>query len=203
MRLFLALFLGIWATLAGADSIDPAFPALYSVVGVDIDDTLNIRALPDAKAEIVGQLAYDAADIEVTALSREGQWARMNFGEKTGWAAARFLLRQPEVTNGLGLPLGLTCFGTEPFWTMAFLDETTLNYLTPEGETRFAILSTSPSPGFTQIAETGYRFTWQSDQAEVTAHILPGQCSDGMSDRAYGLHYIDNERPRIGCCSLR
>lgn len=203
MRSILSVFFSIVAISAAADSIAPTFPALYSVTGVEADDQLNIRAAPDGVSEIIGQLANDATDVEVFALSRKGQWALLNSGETSGWVALRFLVPQPESRNALGLPNGLVCSGTEPFWDMRFLDEGALTLRTPETETQHALVSTAPSADYVRIAETGYRFVWQSEPGDVTAHILPGHCSDGMSDRTYGLHYIDNQGPRVGCCSLR
>ncbi len=203
MRSILSVIFGIWAMGAAADSIGPTLPALYQVAGIAADDHLNIRAAPDGAAEIIGTLAYDATGIEVFALSHEGHWALLNSGETSGWVALRFLAPEPETRNALGLPRGLVCSGTEPFWGMTFSEDGALILRTPETQSSHAIVSAAPSAGFVQIAETGYRFVWQSSQEQVTAHILPGQCSDGMSDRAYGLHYIDNKGPRVGCCSLR
>lgn len=189
--------------MAAADSIAPPLPALYGVAGVAADDRLNVRAEPDARAPVIGDLAHDATAIEVFAFSKEGLWAQVNIGEGTGWAALRFLAPQAEHTDALGLPAGLSCFGTEPFWNLSFLDEVTLIRRTPDTQTAHPIVSTAPDAAFVRIAQTGYRFIWQSGMTDVTAHILPGQCSDGMSDRRYGLHYIDNDGPRVGCCSLR
>jgi uncharacterized membrane protein len=202
MRIFLSIILGLWATFANADSIDPPLPALYSVTGVGTGDSLNLRAGPSGRDAIIGTLAPDANGIEVVALSREGNWAMVNHGESAGWAAMRFLTPQPVATTMLGLPIGLQCFGTEPFWDITFFDEMNLILNTPEGETGHAITANAPAPEFVNLPETGFHFAWRKNREIVSAHILPGACSDGMSNRRYGLHYIDDQGLRRGCCSL-
>lgn len=202
MRVLLSTLLVIWATLANADSLRPPLPALYSVTDVAADDLLNVRNGPGSDSEILGTLPPDATDVEVVALSREGNWALLNYGEGSGWASMRFLSPQPAVTTILGLPVGLQCFGTEPFWDITFLDELTLILRTPEGETSHAITANAPAPEAVNLAKTGFRFAWARDREVVTAYILPGACTDGMSDRRYGLHYVDDQGLRLGCCSL-
>ena len=203
MRILITLFLGFWATIGTADGIDPPLPALYSVTGVAADDVLNVRAAPDGSANVIGELAHDRTGIEVVALSREGKWAQVNIGEGAGWTSMRFLMPAPAPTTILGLPAGLQCFGTEPFFDITFFDEMNLILSTPETETGHAITANSPAPEFVNLPETGFRFAWRQNRDIVTAHILPGVCSDGMSDRRYGLHYIDDQGLRQGCCSLQ
>lgn len=202
MRLFWILLFCVLAPVAQADEADPPLPALYAVTSVAADDWLNVRAAPDAGAERIGSLNPNARDIEVIAFSRAGQWAMINSFETAGWVAARYLERQPVETHAMGLPTGLQCFGTEPFWDMSFSPPRDIALRTPEKETRHALLSQAPSAMHVDLPLTGFRFSWQGASGPVTAHILPGRCSDGMSDRAYGLHYIDDQGPRAGCCSL-
>lgn len=202
MRVLLSILLACWAASATADEIDPTLPALYAVTGVAANDDLNIRAAPDGDAAMIGALAHDARDIEVITLSREGRWALVNADEGSGWVAFRFLNRQDQRVTSLGLPEGLTCFGTEPFWSITFSDVPVLDYASPESTSRHSITSMSPAPENASVTEFGYRFVWRSQGKDITAQILPGRCSDGMSDRSYGLHYVDDEGPRTGCCSL-
>lgn len=203
MRILLCFIFSFWAIASSADTIAPPLPALYAVSGVASDDALNIREAPNASAPIINTLAFDAAGVEVLAFSREGGWGQINAGERTGWVAMRYLTPTPSETTVLGLPIGLSCFGTEPFWDIAFFDEPNLILNTPDTETGHAILGASPYPQYVDLARYGFFFRWQDAGSEVRAYILPGQCSDGMSDRAYGLHYIDDRGPRKGCCSLQ
>ncbi|EBA13017.1 SH3 domain-containing protein [Roseobacter sp. CCS2] len=202
MRLILTLLACLWAHATYADQTDPPLPALYAVTGVAADDVLNVRAAPNGSAAVIGTLAHDAKDVEVVTLSREGRWARVNTGESAGWTAMQFLAAQDQRYTPLGLPEGLTCFGTEPFWSMTFGESLVLDYASPGRIVRHAIASLSPNSNTVSQTDLRYRFVWGSRRDPVTAHILPGQCNDGMSDRAYGLYYIDDQGPRIGCCSL-
>lgn len=202
MRLISIFLFCLFALPLQADQIDPPLPALYAVTNVDADDWLNVRAQPNGNAALVSSFPPDATGIEVVALSREGQWAQVNLAETSGWVALRYLRPEPLTLNLLGLPVGLQCSGTEPFWTMEFSDERSLSLKTPEGQTQHSILSLSPTAGFVDLSQSGLRFSWQTTSTTATAHILPGTCTDGMSDRAYGLHYIDDQGPRRGCCSL-
>lgn len=203
MRLLAAFFLSLVMSTAAADSIDPPLPALFGVTGVALDDTLNVRKAPDASAMILGTLAPDASNIEVVELSRAGEWGLINLGETAGWVSMRYLRALPIATTVLGLPAGLRCFGTEPFWDITFFDDMNLTLNTPEAETGHAITANAPSSSHVNLAETGFRFGWRLNRDVVTARILPGQCSDGMSDRRYGLHYVDDLGLRTGCCSLQ
>lgn len=202
MRPFFTLLFCTLACFAQADQIAPPLPALYAVTDVASSDSLNIRAAPDATAEIIGTLPANARGIEVVGRSLAGQWAQINTAERTGWVSLRYLRPDPAPRTALGLPAGLRCFGTEPFWTMTFSDAPRLTYSTPEGSTEHAITALSPQASVINLAEGGLRLIWRDNDTPVTAHILPGLCSDGMSDRAYALHYVDDRGAGIGCCSL-
>lgn len=190
------------------------FPALYDVTGVASDDVLNVRAAPGASAEMIGSLAPDATGIEVVALSDDGAWGRVNTGEASGWTAMRFLVRQPgqgadDWSTGLA-PATIDCFGTEPFWTLTLRPGGTLAYSAlghADGATR---------PGgyepLSPTASTGKRgfFGWlETEPLGLTGIIGHGTCSDGMSDRLYGLEIDlivsdgDGDRIATGCCRLR
>ncbi|MFQ1699038.1 SH3 domain-containing protein [Loktanella agnita] len=200
MRFILITLAFLWSGLAHADELRPALPALYRVIGVTIDDVLNIRAAPDASASTVGEFASDAKDIEVTALSLSGSWARVNTGENTGWVAFRYLARQPMVIGFAGLPDSLSCFGAEPFWNLRLTAEG-LQLNRPDGSRTFpmSVIGTSAP---VSLGITGFHFTWMADDVHVRAWILPGQCSDGMSDAIYALHYVDTYLGHHGCCHL-
>lgn len=44
------------------------FPALYNIVGVTSDDTLNVRAKPTSKSTVIAERAHDETYIEVLQL---------------------------------------------------------------------------------------------------------------------------------------
>lgn len=197
-KIILCLFL--LSTAAIADTLPPPVPALYAVHGVSSDDTLNVRLTPDARGDILGELAHNANGIEVVGFSFEGNWAKIIFFEQTGWVSTNYIQAEPRKT---GMPEFLRCFGTEPFWFVRIignrlmLDDMELSVVTSE----HTILYSSPSPEFLDLAKTGMLFNWQSGGRTVTSRIVRGQCSDGMSDQSYALHYYD-DADRSGCCSI-
>lgn len=202
MRLILCLALAVWPLTTAADSVPPVLPALYEVVGVASDDQLNIRAAPDAGAEIIGALAFDRTAVEVVAFSTAGGWAMVNHQERAGWVAARFLQRSAPVNGPLGFAArNLTCFGTEPFWSMTITDARVV-LSSPEGTAEHPVTAIYGNGAGTVLGANTVFFDWSADGVPVRSHILPGMCNDGMSDLAYGLHYIDDAFGHRGCCSL-
>lgn len=196
------LLLAAWPALATQEYI---LPTLFDVTGVAADDVLNIRAAPDAGAEIIGALAPDARDIEVVGYDDTGRWARINTDGQSGWVALRYLAYQTDVWTPDNLPPTLHCLGNEPFWSFR-----------PRGDE--IVFSTPEVPKgvmrIEQVLSTGvFRDPRRSIQAEgntrrMTAVIVPAACSDGMSDRAYGLDVTvileggSGSQMLTGCCSL-
>ncbi|QFT95099.1 Bacterial SH3 domain protein [Roseovarius sp. THAF9] len=181
-----------------------ALPAFYDVSGVAADDVLNVRAAPGVGNSIVAKLTADARFIEVVAFDESREWARVNVDEASGWVALRFLDRRPDQPDDQ-LPRPLTCAGTEPFWSLdvgstasATLDRmdddpisvATLDPVTSENRTdHYAIFGQSQTQVFT--------FMFQRDA-----------CTDGMSDRAYGMSvdlFVTEDSGvtyLTGCCNL-
>lgn len=177
----IAFCLALFGAPACAETI---LPALHDVTGVAANDVLNLRAEPNTKAAIVGSLPPGLAGVEVTGLSPDGKWGRVNQSEASGWAAMAFLKAQAGAP-WFGLERGLRCFGTEPFWTL-FLDTDTkaAHFLTPEEEgPEMDIAAVWPGDDWRQVAAV------QITNAEGSAlAVIRGEsCSDGMSDAAFGL----------------
>ena len=148
-----------------------------NVSGVASNDTLALRAQPDAKSAKVGQLPPDATGVNVTAVDTKGaDWVKVQKGNQSGWVNAKFL------TYDTGTPVKMTCGGTEPFWGM------TVGY------------------GFATFEFDGKKTRMALDAPEtpgarpniwlLPVHGKPGQfilgtkpdsekCSDGMSDNVY------------------
>ncbi len=176
---YLALCLGL---MAGPVWAETALPALHDVAGVAANDVLNLRAEPDAGAAIVGVLSPDLQGIEVTGLSPDGKWGRVNQAEASGWAAMAFLTPQDNAP-WYGLTRGLMCFGTEPFWTL-FLDDTSAHYLTPDQEgPQMGIAARWPGEDWRQVAAVQIGSATGSSLAVIRGEA----CSDGMSDATFGL----------------
>ena len=199
----LGLFLVVALPVAATQEY--ILPTLFDVTGVAADDVLNIRDAPNAGAAIIGTLAPYARDIEVVGYDDTGRWARINIGEHSGWAALRYLTYQVDVWTPGTLPPTLYCLGTEPFWSVR-----------PEGEHMVFSTPDAPEVGMriAAVLATGrFRDPRRSvsaagDTHRLTAVLVPMACSDGMSDRAYGLDatvVLDgSEGPQMltGCCSI-
>ncbi|WP_207100731.1 COG3650 family protein [Paracoccus shandongensis] len=175
-------------------------PTLFDVSGVAADDVLNIRAEPEAKAAIVGTLAPDAKAIEVVE-ERQG-WARVNAGESTGWVSMRYLAYRTDVWQPGALPAGFRCLGTEPFWD-ARREGGDLVLRTPENQTgdRRPVQAVLDRGVFRDPARVVVA-------RDMTLFSQPQICSDGMSDRIFGLSatlVIHGDSPRMlsGCCSIQ
>lgn len=192
--LFLAFFLMVANTSFAFD-----LPSFYKVTGVASNDVLNVRKNPTSKAAILGELQYDATNVEVVMLSQDSKWARVNVGDTAGWTSMRFLERQSQTER----PVRLICFGNEPFWTMS-LDENALFKLMDHDETFLGALEEISSVNRTDRKALRSK----SVTSALTAHLAARSCNDTMSERAYGLSIdalisSDNGTAYYsGCCRL-
>lgn len=163
------------ATSAVAQDI---VPSIARVIGVAEGDVLNMRAGPDASDEIVGAFPPDADGIEITAYTPDGRWARVNADEWSGWVAARFLAPSD-------LPTFLSCFGTEPFWSIDLYGPDGGIWSTPEGE-----FFPTTSEVLTRTVDVDMRETLIAlyEDRRITVTSFPAAaCSDGMSDKLFAL----------------
>ncbi len=198
--------LGLVAT-SYADEIDVGadLPALFDVAGVADPDVLNVRAEPDAAADIVGTLENDAERVEVVDLSEDSRWGLVNVAEASGYVAMRYLEPREIDAGPEGLPSKLACFGTEPFWSLS-VDEADVTLSTPESGER--VLSLDKVLRVINVPQPNHVLFAELDEARYTAVIDRAECSDGMSDRRYGLAitFIEDSKSAWaagGCCSLR
>jgi uncharacterized membrane protein len=215
-RLGLIIATAAWATLpsmalaeeaaepVAAETTAPLpLPALFGVAGVEESDKLNVRAGPSTENEIVTKLAPSATSIEVVATDDSGEWGLIALPEGRGWAALRYLVRAPGQPE-TGLPNQLTCAGTEPFWSFNLAQDRTAEFVTPDASTLFQNVAVVPSSNRTD------RHALFADGGEVAVTSLVGRgiCSDGMSDRPYGLSIdllvTDETAVTLysGCCSV-
>lgn len=202
---WLLLATPVWATQDG-------WPALYDVAGVAADDVLNIRTAPGADAEIIGTLAPDATDIEVIRDNDgRGTWGLVNSGEGAGWVSLAYMARHPGQWDGQ-FPKVRQCFGTEPFWSMRF-DEPRATFTTPDREARDGLVSGlfRAKGRRDRFAYDGSFFPDSAGELDFLATLRTEACSDGMSDRAFGisvdLFLSGGSGPEqnglySGCCSI-
>lgn len=192
--------------ISGAVSAQPHFaePTYYAVTGVSADDVLNIRADPDASAEIVGSFAPDAVPVEV--LQVQDGWGYVSTGERMGWASMTFL--EPVEVQRLGqsaIPEGLTCGGTEPFWGAA-ISESGISFASMDSaEEVFNFIAADNFGGAGPLRNL---LIGGNDTRTVTAVVSSETCSDGMSDRDYPrrIDFVFNGEGGpsgfAGCCSM-
>ena len=196
----LALFASLLAGTALAE------PGYFRVTDVASDDTLNVRALPDAHSEDIGDLAHDQTAVEVIDTDESGDWGRIVWAESHGWVAMRFL--EPDDIAMIGqsrLPQGLLCSGTEPFWSIRYTGDTALYSDFNNNSATLPLtdlLTAAGRTGFPALLRHG------TGDATSTAVIRAQLCSDGMSDRDYPYAVslmIEAGKDRIlfdGCCQL-
>ncbi|KPQ06969.1 MAG: Bacterial SH3 domain [Rhodobacteraceae bacterium HLUCCA12] len=188
-----------WAgTVAAQD-----FPALHRVIDVAGNDVLNIRAEPDAGAPIVARLDPDAEGVEVVALSDNSRWGLVNSQERHGWSSMRYLERETS-GNWRDGEQTLSCFGTEPFWRMPIFLPTHRAEFHAAGEGGFELVTETGALPTTRFPPTlAIPFSGTRDGMAV---VRGDQCSDGMSDRLYGLevqvYWRGDTTGLSGCCSL-
>lgn len=192
--------------LATVASTALAEPGYYRVTGVAADDTLNVRAAPDAGSEDIGDLAHDQTAVEVIDTDDSGDWGRIGWEESHGWVAMRFLAAEelPRIGDSR-LPAGLLCSGTEPFWSIRYTGDTAL-YSDFNGNGATLPLTTQ----LTAAGRPGFPVLLRHAASSVTATaVMRAQlCSDGMSDRDYPYAVslmIEAGKEQIlfeGCCRL-
>ena len=110
--------LAVWLALLPGFALAESLPALYDVTGVAAGDVLNVRSDSHAAGAKLGELAYDATDVEV--VRQRNGWALVNVGEGAGWVSMRYLAGQPG-QDGNTLSPPAWCTGTEPFWSLELL----------------------------------------------------------------------------------
>lgn len=197
-RLMLAVLL-FFPSLASAFE----FPSLHNVYDVAPNDVLNVRSGPSVEHPIISSFTYDQKHIEVIRLSESGRWALVNVGEGTGWAASRFL---KPLSLEPRIPTTMRCFGTEPFWRAD---------LWQAGADQRIDLQVLGSLDQTILAHAGAFSSGRSDRFGYVAYdrsailsVSAQLCSDGMSDRAFGMsadvfvETISGWQQFSGCCSL-
>lgn len=201
MRLVAVLALTL--SLASPAAAQTMLPTLYDVTGVKADDVLNIRAMPDASSSILSELPPDATGVEV--IETRAGWARVNTFERSGWVNMRYLRERPDVWKPGEIPATLNCLGTEPFWTLRQVG-TNIVYETPELsrplQRRVVVDNLARrEPARSIIAGDA--------QGRLTVVLTPAQCTDGMSDRFFGLSATllfegagQATRMENGCCRI-
>lgn len=174
-------------------------PIVYEVVGVAENDVLNVRAEPNANAYDLGDL-LPGQQAEVTAFDETGNWARVLWHGEDGWVAARFLQEITQYGDDFsGMPVNLSCSGTEPFWYAEITPNNTFSFTEMGNETvTMPILSSV-------MSRNSLRANYAFETPRFTGFVRRAECSDGMSDATYGwaLDLLETGEETLwsGCCS--
>ena len=110
-----------------------------------------------------------------------------------------------DVWNPGTLPPTLHCLGNEPFWSLQTRGNE-LVFATPDDPESAMSIEQVVSTGM--VRDPRRSVTAQSPTRRMTAVLVPITCSDGMSDRAYGLDVTlileGRGEPQMltGCCSV-
>jgi uncharacterized membrane protein len=195
----------VWGGVASASDL----PTLYAVIGIPNDQVLAIQSAPAEESETLAAFRFNASGVEVVNFSKDGAWGQVNLAETSGWVLMKHLTPFPADTA-----TRMTCFGNEPFWTLELGPETTGTWKTPDSDGMVSFKKADSG----RIASGEIRMTEASvlsgAHVPFEATITPQICSDGMSDRVFGLSTEillkgysgfaspDGDQTRSGCCSI-
>lgn len=156
------------------------YPAAFQVTGVAGDDRISIRSAPSASSNIVGAISPYGLNIKVLESAPNEKRGKVGLPEGSGWVTMRNLEETPPAEPYL-VPRPLSCFGTEPFWSLGHYPRGA-EYNSPEtGIVPMTILAQD-------VSERGYVLRLDEGPTLNRAMIVKRQrCGDGMSDRAFGL----------------
>ena len=200
--LIYSLFFVIFGTVISAQAQE--YPALFNVTDVPFGDVLNVRAGPGVNHPIIATLARDATGVEAVGTNESGRWTRVSMGEISGWASTRFLTRTGPNWDQ-GLPAPLYCSGTEPFWSYERqMGGGNWSDFEAQGQPYAEVWSGSAAGRGPSM----FAMELDSGTSSMTAFVRRGICSDGMSDRDYGIiaQFVRRANGQTvlldGCCSL-
>ncbi|MBI3678178.1 MAG: SH3 domain-containing protein [Proteobacteria bacterium] len=165
----------------------------FSVRGVAKNDVLNLRAAPDSNSRKIATLPPNSTGIAVTAVATASlNWVKIQKGDKSGWVNAKFLAFEN------GLPVRLSCGGTEPFWSIAVGHGRANVDFTPFEGGKAVLALDGP------VTPLGGASVWLYAVPHKSDFLLlqKGTCSDGMSDihYPYALSARVNAHFVSGCC---
>ncbi|MHA1127655.1 MAG: hypothetical protein ACTSRN_01735 [Alphaproteobacteria bacterium] len=137
---------------------------------------------------------------EVTGFDETGDWARVLWNGMDGWVARQFLQAVEQYGDDFsGMPVNLRCSGMEPFWHVEITPDTKFSFTMEGAETSWMPIETST------MSHNNLRSNYVFTTPKFTGFIRRAQCSDGMSDAAYGwaLDLLEKGNRNLwsGCCS--
>lgn len=180
------------------------FPALYDVVDVAADDSLNIRANPSNKAPVIGTLEHNAAYVQIEALDPSGRWAQVSAGESgMGWVFARYLQAIPGATFPEWPEL--QCSGSEAPWSVGYSAKDGVLYrFGYNGESRH--LPSGPMMSAAENTKTNV-FMASDGKLHISAALQKAQCWSTMVESFSGIEAMvfvtgEQQHAYYGCCRM-
>lgn len=201
----ISVSLALTCALGAPSLAQTVLPTLFAGDGVSSGEVIDIHAEPNDTSPIIAHIPSDSRDIEVVAVDASKAWGRVNHAEASGWLPLERAAEQKDVWKPGELPRGTSCYGTEPFWSLQTLEDSAVFSTIGEQAT------TLPNTGTFDSGQSNDQrrvSVFEDDALRLTLITSPGLCSDGMSDRAFGLtgHVIYEAGPLPdllrGCCSI-
>lgn len=184
---------------------DPILNSYFKVANLDEGDHLNVRAEPSAAATDIGDIESGSQPWEILELDSTGEWGKILWHERSGWIALRYMEQiQVEFIEPTKIPVGLTCLGSEPFWTIEFKSPQSILMSTQEGTQAMSIVSARRSENSGQFPAA---VNFRNDSSSTFTVIRREECSDGMSEspHTWSVDVIIQPRFKLlsGCCVVR
>ena len=179
--------------------------AYYQVIELEGDDHLNVRAEPSSASEDIGDLASGSKPYEILETDSTGQWGKIIWLEGTGWVALSFMQQiEVEKLASTELPVGLTCVGAKPFWTLEITSQKVGVISTQEEVKPMNIVHAATSRNGKQFP---IAVELQTNNNTATTTLRRAQCSDGMGGLRYNWAADVVVKPQFTllswCCTLR
>lgn len=190
-----------------AQAQPPEVPRVYQVSGISDGGLLNVRSRPALEAEALGGLTRGTQPIEVVETDPSGRWGRVLWHGTNAWVSMRYLtpIETPQL-EGVPLPSGLRCVGTEPFWSFE-LSRPGMLRLTMLGADEPITAMLTMSVSSIGSGKFPVALLARDGSLELTAIVRPASCNDGMSEQGYGwsvdlLRRDEDLLLLSGCCAL-
>jgi len=187
---------GLIATTAGA--------ATYTITGVDPNDSLNIRAQPNAHANTIGSIPANAHDITGTGQQQQtgrSTWREIIYQGTQGWVNSHYLSANLSESATPLFREPLHCSGTEPFWGLEIDQQARFTGM----EQHYPPMNADPAQQAANRPDT-WSMLFQPEHSTAPAFAFiqeTRQCSDGMSDRLYRyqIQLRFEHQTYSGCCN--
>ncbi|MEM8536704.1 MAG: SH3 domain-containing protein [Pseudomonadota bacterium] len=160
-------------------------------------DVLNVRDGAGAGFDDIGDLRRGTR-VEVVGYNADRSWAQIIWQDGNGWVAARFLTPFDPPQLASGLPVGLSCTGAEPFWSLTLSDTGRLRFASPAMTADTDIVWSAPSRN-----EGNLRYGLTS--AGISGVLARNQCIAAGTGQIRGWTLdliVPGQTPTLlsGCC---